>query len=147
MQPKAYQQPGVQVRRKPRCSSRSGSADADASASDPSSPIQRLTSSLANKLSLPALPETSHTHTHKAKQAAWRAGQATASVQQQIREGKLQANLQTGAGMAAERGKEYGTKGWGFMKSAYASMAQQVEHLARDNGYQLDLGTSQHLST
>ena len=61
-------------------------------------------------------------------------------MQQQIREGKLQANLQQGAGVAAERGKEYGTKGWGFMKSAYASMAQQVEHLARDNGYQLDLG-------
>ena len=29
---------------------------------------------------------------------------------------------------------------WGIMESAYASMAQQVEVLARDSGYNVDLG-------
>lgn len=41
---------------------------------------------------------------------------------------------------AGERGKDYGAKGWGFLKSAYATVASQVENVARDNGYKVDLG-------
>ena len=68
------------------------------------------------------------------------AGKATGDLQRQIKDGSLQHNLQSTAAVAAERGKEYSTRGWGYMKSAYASMAQQVEVLARDNGYNVDLG-------
>ena len=42
--------------------------------------------------------------------------------------------------VAGERGKEYGAKSWGLLKSAYASVASQVENVARDNGYRVDLG-------
>ena len=49
--------------------------------------------------------------------------------------------------VASERGKEYGVKGWGLLKSAYASVASQVENVARDNGYKVDLGEHLFLET
>ena len=58
-------------------------------------------------------------------------------MSQQLREAKVQDHL----AVAGERGKEYGAKGWGFLKSAYASVASGVENVARDNGYKVDLGT------
>jgi hypothetical protein len=42
--------------------------------------------------------------------------------------------------VAGERGREYGAKGWGYLKSAYATVASGVETVARDNGYKVDLG-------
>lgn len=42
--------------------------------------------------------------------------------------------------VAGERGREYGAKGWGFLKSAYATVASGVEGVARENGYKVDLG-------
>ncbi len=40
----------------------------------------------------------------------------------------------------AERGKEFGAKGWSFIKGVYGTVANQVETVAKDNGYKLDLG-------
>lgn len=65
------------------------------------------------------------------------AGQATTTVSQQLKEAKVQDHLAT----AGEKGKEYGAKGWGFLKSAYASVASGVEGVARENGYKVDLGS------
>lgn len=39
-----------------------------------------------------------------------------------------------------EIGKEYTAKSWNFMKGMYANVAGQVETVARDNGYKVDLG-------
>ena len=64
------------------------------------------------------------------------AGQATTTVSQQLKEAKVPDHL----AVAGEKGKEYGAKGWGFLKSAYASVASGVETVARDNGYKVDLG-------
>lgn len=44
------------------------------------------------------------------------------------------------AAVVAEKGKEYGAKGWTFLKGVYGTVATQVESVARDNGYKLDLG-------
>ncbi len=44
------------------------------------------------------------------------------------------------AAVVAEKGKEYGAKGWNFLKGVYGTVANQVEHVARDNGYRVDLG-------
>ena len=63
-------------------------------------------------------------------------GQASTTVSQQLKEAKVQDHLAT----AGEKGKEYSAKGWGFLKSAYASVASGVETVARDNGYKVDLG-------
>lgn len=42
--------------------------------------------------------------------------------------------------MVAERGKEIGAKGWSFIKGVYGTVASQVETVAKDSGYKLDLG-------
>lgn len=57
-------------------------------------------------------------------------------VSQQLKDARVNDHLAA----AGERGREYGSKGWGMLKSAYASVASQVEHVARDSGYKLDLG-------
>ena len=41
----------------------------------------------------------------------------------------------------AERSKEYGSKGWSWLKGAYVSAASHVESVAQENGYKVDLGT------
>ena len=48
------------------------------------------------------------------------------------------------AAVVAERGKEYSAKGWTLLKGAYASVAGQVENIARDSGYKMDLGATQY---
>lgn len=63
-------------------------------------------------------------------------GSASAAVSQHLRDARVNEHFVA----ASERGKEYGTKGWGILKSAYASVASQVENVARDNGYRVDLG-------
>ena len=63
-------------------------------------------------------------------------GTATTTVSQQLKEARVGEHL----AVASERGKEYGVKGWGLLKSAYANVASQVENVARDNGYRVDLG-------
>lgn len=52
----------------------------------------------------------------------------------------MHAHLQQQATAAAAKGKEYGAKGWGFLKAGYASMAGHLETMAKENGYSVDLG-------
>lgn len=72
-------------------------------------------------------------------------GTAAASAHNRLRDPELHANLHQQAHLVAEKGREYGNKGWSFLKAGYASMASHVEHLARDNGYNVDLGELLHL--
>ncbi len=44
--------------------------------------------------------------------------------------------------MVAEKTKEYGTKGWSLLRSAYANVATSLEQTAAANGYKVDLGKS-----
>ncbi|CAL8466152.1 g5688 [Coccomyxa elongata] len=57
--------------------------------------------------------------------------------------GLREARVGETAAVVAEKGKEYGTKGWNFLKGVYGTVANQVEHVARDSGYKLDLGGQQ----
>ncbi len=41
-----------------------------------------------------------------------------------------------------QQAKEYTAKSWNFMKGMYANVASQVETVARENGYKVDLGES-----
>lgn len=47
------------------------------------------------------------------------------------------------ASVVAEKGKEYGSKGWGLMRGLYANVASQVESVASEHGYKVDLGARQ----
>ena len=67
-------------------------------------------------------------------------GNAAVTANRQLRDPELHAHLQQQAAAAAVKGKEYGAKGWNLLKAGYASMASHVEHVARDNGYNVDLG-------
>eukprot|EP00208_Stichococcus_sp_RCC1054_P001386 CAMPEP_0206139796 /NCGR_PEP_ID=MMETSP1473-20131121/7313_1 /ASSEMBLY_ACC=CAM_ASM_001109 /TAXON_ID=1461547 /ORGANISM="Stichococcus sp, Strain RCC1054" /LENGTH=393 /DNA_ID=CAMNT_0053533703 /DNA_START=327 /DNA_END=1508 /DNA_ORIENTATION=- len=48
--------------------------------------------------------------------------------------------LQQSAAVALEKSKEYGTKSWGFLRGVYANVATQVESVASEHGYKVDLG-------
>ena len=52
------------------------------------------------------------------------------------------ARVHETATAVAERGKDLGAKGWSFIKGVYGTVATQVESVAKDNGYKLDLGTA-----
>jgi hypothetical protein len=54
--------------------------------------------------------------------------------------------VQQGATVAMEKGKEYGTKSWGFLRGVYANVANQVETVASANGYNVDLGAPRCLA-
>ena len=55
---------------------------------------------------------------------------------------QVRSNEQIGqtATVVAERGKEYGVKTFSFLKSVYANAAAQVETVAQEHGYKVDLG-------
>ena len=72
------------------------------------------------------------------------AGGTLNTAQQHWRQGQYGEQLEKGAAVAVERGKEISSKSWNFMKGVYATMATQVEHVARDNGYKVDLGEHWH---
>lgn len=44
------------------------------------------------------------------------------------------------ATVVAEKGKEYGAKTFSFLRSVYATAAAQVENVASEHGYHVDLG-------
>ena len=56
----------------------------------------------------------------------------------QLREARVGEHV----AVVAERGKEYGAKTYSFLKGMYGSVAGQVENIARDNGYKVDLGAA-----
>ena len=55
---------------------------------------------------------------------------------------QVRSNEQIGqtATVVAEKGKEYGVKTFSFLKSVYANAAAQVETVAQEHGYKVDLG-------
>lgn len=63
------------------------------------------------------------------------------------RDRAAQAHLDQTAAQAAEKAKEYGTKSWSFLKSAYAQAASTVESVAAQNGYAVDLGSKKVAAT
>eukprot|EP00884_Botryococcus_braunii_P022600 jgi/Botrbrau1/9023/Bobra.0376s0001.1 len=65
------------------------------------------------------------------------AGSATQTVSQHLRE----AQVAETAAVVAEKGREVTKKSWNFLKGAYATVASQVEQVARENGYKVDLGS------
>ena len=67
-----------------------------------------------------------------------RAGSATSVAAHQLREARVGEHV----AVVAERGKEYGAKTYSFLKGMYGSVAGQVENIARDNGYKVDLGAA-----
>lgn len=54
----------------------------------------------------------------------------------QVRSGEVQQTANT----VAEKGKEYGAKGWGLLRGIAATVATQVENVASEHGYKVDLG-------
>ena len=55
---------------------------------------------------------------------------------------QVRSNEQIGqtATVVAEKSKEYGVKTFSFLKSVYANAAAQVENVAQEHGYKVDLG-------
>ncbi|KAL6772099.1 hypothetical protein ACKKBG_A28930 [Auxenochlorella protothecoides x Auxenochlorella symbiontica] len=69
------------------------------------------------------------------------AAAATAREKAVVAQARLQeAGIQDQTQAAAERAREVGSRGWGFLKSAYASAASSLEATAAANGYRVDLG-------
>ncbi len=64
------------------------------------------------------------------------AAAATAREKAVVAQARLQeAGIQDQTQAAAERAREVGSRGWGFLKSAYASAASSLEATAAANGY------------
>ena len=63
-------------------------------------------------------------------------GGAASLANEQMKQHHVAEHLEKGK----EIGKEYTAKSWNFMKGMYANVAGQVETVARDNGYKVDLG-------
>eukprot|EP01025_Chloroclados_australasicus_P025725 TRINITY_DN2565_c0_g1_i1.p1 TRINITY_DN2565_c0_g1~~TRINITY_DN2565_c0_g1_i1.p1 ORF type:complete len:422 (+),score=62.24 TRINITY_DN2565_c0_g1_i1:375-1640(+) len=51
--------------------------------------------------------------------------------------------LQEKAKAAAEKGREWGSQGWNSIKGMYASVASKVETVAKEQGYNVNLGSKQ----
>lgn len=66
----------------------------------------------------------------------WLPGGAASLANEQLKQHHVSEHLEKGK----EIGKEYTAKSWNFMKGVYANVASQVETVARDNGYKVDLG-------
>ena len=58
------------------------------------------------------------------------------SAVSQVRSGEVQQT----ASVVAEKGKEYGAQGWSMLRGVVAKVATQVESVASEHGYKVDLG-------
>jgi ADP-ribosylation factor GTPase-activating protein 1 len=76
-----------------------------------------------------------------AGQAAVLAKERAAHASTALKEAGVTDTFGQTANVAAEKTKEYGTKGWSLLKSAYAAAASSIEHTAAQQGYQVDLGS------
>ncbi|GMH33147.1 hypothetical protein BSKO_00981 [Bryopsis sp. KO-2023] len=65
-----------------------------------------------------------------------------------LKDGEVVEKVQQSTRVIAEKGKVLGQQGWSGLKGLYASVASRVENVAKDNGYNIDLGAkgvaSQH---
>lgn len=68
----------------------------------------------------------------------WHVGGAASLANEQLKQHHVSEHLENGKQIS----KEYAGKSWNFMKGMYANVASQVETVARDNGYKVDLGES-----
>jgi ADP-ribosylation factor GTPase-activating protein 1 len=76
-----------------------------------------------------------------AGQAAILAKERAAHASIALKEAGITDTVGQTANVAAEKTKEYGTKGWSLLKSAYAAAASTIEQTAAQQGYQVDLGS------
>jgi ADP-ribosylation factor GTPase-activating protein 1 len=81
-----------------------------------------------------------------AGQAAVLAKERAAHASMALKEAGVTDTLGQTANVAAEKTKEYGSKGWSLLKSAYVAAASTIEQTAAQQGYQVDLG-SKNVST
>jgi ADP-ribosylation factor GTPase-activating protein 1 len=81
-----------------------------------------------------------------AGQAAILAKERAAHASNALKEAGVTDTLGQTANVAAEKTKEYGSKGWSLLKSAYVAAASTIEKTAAEQGYQVDLG-SKNVST
>eukprot|EP01024_Parvocaulis_polyphysoides_P047792 TRINITY_DN4531_c0_g3_i4.p1 TRINITY_DN4531_c0_g3~~TRINITY_DN4531_c0_g3_i4.p1 ORF type:complete len:406 (-),score=59.82 TRINITY_DN4531_c0_g3_i4:414-1631(-) len=58
-----------------------------------------------------------------------------------VQDKQLQEKLGNSAKVVAERGRELGTQGWSSIKNMYANVASKVETMAKDQGYNVNLGS------
>lgn len=65
------------------------------------------------------------------------AGGAASIANEKLKEAHVAEHVEKGT----QQAKEYTAKSWNFMKGVYANVASQVESVARDNGYKVDLGS------
>ncbi|DBB12132.1 hypothetical protein WJX82_005961 [Trebouxia sp. C0006] len=65
------------------------------------------------------------------------AGGAASIANEKLKEAHVAEHVEKGT----QQAKEYTAKSWNFMKGVYANVASQVETVARDNGYKVDLGS------
>lgn len=65
------------------------------------------------------------------------AGGAAGLANEKLKEAHVAEHVERGT----QQAKEYAGKSWNFMKGMYANVASQVENVARENGYKVDLGS------
>jgi len=63
-------------------------------------------------------------------------GGAASIANEKLKEAHVAEHAEKGT----QQAKEYTAKSWNFMKGVYANVASQVESVARENGYKVDLG-------
>ena len=76
-----------------------------------------------------------------AGQAATVAKEKAVILNHSLREAGVTDTLGQTANVAAEKTKEYGTKGWSLLKNAYAAAASTIEQTAAQQGFKVDLGS------
>lgn len=76
-----------------------------------------------------------------AGQAATVAKERAAHINHSLREAGVTDTLGHTANVAAEKTKEYGSKGWSLLKTAYAAAASTIEQTAAQQGLKVDLGS------
>jgi len=76
-----------------------------------------------------------------AGQAAEVAKQRAADVNAHLKDSGVTDTLGQATSTAAEKTKEYGSKGWSLLKTAYAAAASTIETTAAHQGIKVDLGS------
>jgi ADP-ribosylation factor GTPase-activating protein 1 len=76
-----------------------------------------------------------------AGQAANAARDQATNISTALKDSGVTDKIGQSAQVAAERTREYGSKGWSLLRSAYMSAASRIEQSAAQQGYKIDLGS------
>lgn len=76
-----------------------------------------------------------------AGQAAIAARERAEHFNNSLKESGVHDQISQSASIAAEKTKQYGTKGWSLLKNAYAVAASKIEKTAAEQGLNVDLGS------